>query len=529
MKQALLFTSLFIYVFFNHLASYAAMTPHWQILDNSKQPIKGAVVIVYNSKKTINKKLVSDSNGFVFKDIPSSISAPWTLVISSPNFITKTVLDIQEKEKKLNIYLTKKQINKSTLTGKTSQFSDIRRDGLIDFGLTLFSVNLSEVWNITATDFFSTKIVPVPTFSRVKVPANISLPNQTERYWLSIRLKKDSYELSVPKKKKYIVHTLHGQFPLKAAIKKIQGRNSFIALANLFKFKAYSSQEKNFMEEKNEELNFDLSKKTIDGDIQVTTNVNTELQEILLLSLLKKQNQYLPFDIKRLTASGSLLAIPKAALNKNVLGLLTEKNKNKLTNRNLNPQTEENPLKNLTALELESRLLNALELNTDNIKDTETELAKLLGFLPEDATNKLIKTQSEFLTARKISIALQKTIKNQVHLKFLPLIATPKINNDYVSLELPTLQKDFKAHSSLLQLIEIEEIFIDKNKAQKILTTKILEEVGISKWTNEFNINFAYNFKKDPNKRYAIQIIFLATTGQSSEPSHATRSLQELL
>ncbi|MBE8221398.1 MAG: carboxypeptidase regulatory-like domain-containing protein [Bdellovibrionales bacterium] len=523
MKQILLFTNIFICVFLiNSLKTYAAKSYNWKVLDNFNNPIHGATVIVYNSKKTINKKLISDSNGNVAKDIPASISAPWTLIVSYPNFITKTVLEIK-KENNLNIYLTKQATNINTLSGKTSNFSNIRRDGLIDFGLTLYSLNLSEIWNIAADNFFSTKILPVPTFSRVKVPANVSLPNQTESYFLSIRLKKEYYELVVPKNKKYIIHTLHGQFPLKKAIKKIQGGNSFISLVNLFKFKAYSSKNSDFVKTEDKKLDFDLSKKTIGGSIQVKANIDTKLQEVLLLSLDKKQNQYLPFDIKRLSSSGSALSIPKDSLNKNVLGLLTEKNKLKLTSKNLSDFPESSQIQNFT--DEEFKMLQIFELNSDKTTNKKY-MQEWEDFLPKDS---LAATKSQFLTAKKISIALQKTSDNKVNLNFLPLIAAPKINNNYVDLKLPTIANNFKAHSSLLQLVEIKEVFIDKNKKHKILTTKILSEVAVSTWVSKFNIDFVNNFKKDPSKRYAIQIIFLATTGQSSEPSHATRSLQELL
>ncbi|MBE8163254.1 MAG: hypothetical protein HAW63_04630 [Bdellovibrionaceae bacterium] len=513
MKSALLYTSVFIYTFLiNSITAFAGTTLQWQILDNAKQPIKNAVVIVHNKQKTINKKLISDSKGMVTKEIPSSIYAPWTLVVSAPNFITKTLLGISEKQNHLVIFLTKKTFNENVLKGKALNFSNVRRDGLIDFGLTLFSFNLTELWNITAANFFSPKIVSVPSFSKAKVPSNVSLPEQTERYWISVRLKKENYEFTAPKKKKYIAHTLHGQFPLKAAINEIQGGSSFISLANLFKFKAYASQEKSFTKKKDENIDFDLSKKTINGSLQVTTNTNTSFQEILLFSLLEKQGQYLPFDIKRYTSSGSTLVIPKEGLNKSVLGLLTNKPDEEVEDDRLNTQTPKLLFENL----------NIENFEMLKYEDLYTVMARI------NPLKISVKTQSKFLTAKKMSIALQQATSGKVDLKFLPLLKTPKVNKNSIHLNPPKMSADFKPHSSVLQLVEIKEIFMDKNKKHKILTTKVLEEVGVSNWTNTFNTDFVNNFKKDTNKRYALQIIFLATTGQSHTPSHATRSFQEL-
>lgn len=534
MKKIVLCINLFTCIFLiKPLISSATTVPYWQILDNEESPIKGAHVVIYSKNKSINKKLVTDSKGFVPQQFLSPIPPPWTLIISSPGFITKTLLNIKKQNKTLRIFLKRKEVYENILTGKASQFLDVRRDGLVDFGLTMFSLNLSEIWNITPTNFFSTTIVPVPTFSRIQVPANVSFPNQKERYWISIRLQKEQYELSIPKKKNYTVHTLHGQFPLKVAIKKIQGGNSFISLANLFKFKAYSSEKGDFTSNKNKNVNFDLSKKIINGTIKVHANVDIKQQEILLFSLLKTKNQYLPFDMKRLNSTlTSTLAIPKDDKNKAVLGLLTRIGTEKVVNKELKNQSE-NSIKdnnlpeslNLSDIDI----LISMGYNMDNIEEIEDIDKVITSARLMRRKAKKTQTQSKFLTAKQLSIALQNTETGQVDLKFLPLVATPKIHNRFVSLQIPQLPKDFKMHSSLLQLVELKEIFIDQGKQHKIMTTSVLEEVGISKWAKDFNIDFIYSFKRDPKKRYAVQIIFLATTNQSSTPSHATRSLQEFL
>lgn len=521
----------FIILFYS-TSSYGSFTLNWQILSNNQIPISGALVTIYNQNKSLKKTLSTDSEGYIPKQTLSSTFSPWSMEISAPNFITKIILDVQKQGADLNIYLRKEITESITLKGKTSGFKKVRKDGLVDFGLTILSLNLSEIWNINPTNFFSTKIVTVPTFKKIKIPSNLTLPNQKERYWISVRLKKETYELNVPKKKKYIAHTLHGQFPLKQAIKKIQGGNSFISLANLFKFKAYSSEEIDFTEKTNTSVNFDLSKNTIDGDIKVQANIDTKIHEIVLLSLLKKQTQYLPFDIKRLIDNSSTkLSIPEKGLNKNVLGLLTEKGIEKLTSKKT---------RKITSIILNNIPLNNLD-STLPVQTLTSTAGIKLPYLPPNLglsdlltkhtslAKKIAKTQSKFLTAQRLSIAIQTPINNQVTLKFLPLIKKPIISSNYIQVSLPKITNSFQEHSSILQLVEMQEIFLDKSKKHKILVTKVLEEVGLSQWITQFNSDFIHRWKKDPKKRYGVQVIFLASSNQLPEPSHATRSLQEIL
>lgn len=497
--------------------SFAIASADLQVLDYFDQPIKDVSVLIYNNKKLVNKKVLTGADGRIPK---KALAVTFqTLVLSHPDFIKKTILNVAKKNNLSTIYLNKKITNANTLKGKTFNFAGVKRDGFVDFGLSLLSLNQSEIWNINPVYFFSTKLVPVPSFSRLKVPDNLSLPNQKERYFISIHLKKESYTLDIPKKKKYKIHTLHGQFPLKAAISKIRSGASFISLINLFKFKAYSSLNKDFKKTaEGTEANFDLSKNTIDSKIKVQTTVNLLKNEILMLSLKKDQKQYSPFDIKQLEGKEGTLAMPTNTLQSFVIGLLTKKQDD--------PEcTEDCTLAKLTFQE--RQFLQSIGVNIQ--KADPLDLVFLSYMLFNNSKNFFkLKIQSNFLSAYQISIALQTVADKNVTLKFLPLIKPPVINKDTVSLVLPKLKSSFKAHSSLLQLVEVETVFIDKKKKHKLIKTTVLTQVAVSGWQNQFSMDFFNQFKKDPAKTYAVQIIFLANQSANSLPTHATRSLSKI-
>lgn len=127
------------------------------------------------------------------------------------------------------------------LSGTTTGYGVLRTDGVADFGLVLKSFNKTELFQIKLDDLMSESIDRISVFGRsLDIPSNVAIPQQSERYFITIRLNKPTYRVYFEPMKDTSIIILHGQFPFSDVIDGFQNDQSLLELAGLFDILSYS-------------------------------------------------------------------------------------------------------------------------------------------------------------------------------------------------------------------------------------------------------------------------------------------------
>ena len=144
-----------------------------------------------------------------------------------------------------------------TLAGNTSGYGSLRTDGIADFGLVLKSFTKSDLFQIELNDLMSTEFDKISIIgSSIDIPSNVALPQQRERYILSINLNKPTYKIQFDEDDDQQLVLLHGQFPFSDVVQGFRNDQPLLKLAD--KFNILSFSEYQFSNDTFKNLNLDL-------------------------------------------------------------------------------------------------------------------------------------------------------------------------------------------------------------------------------------------------------------------------------
>ncbi len=129
------------------------------------------------------------------------------------------------------------------LNGSTSGYEAKDFDDQLDFGLIIPILEKSEIFNFSLSSILSSKTDTIRTAgSSIKIPSNIALPKQREKYlFLPINVKKPNFRLPVRNDKPpKAVILLAGSMPFTNTIKSLRKGAPLFSVINSFVFKSFS-------------------------------------------------------------------------------------------------------------------------------------------------------------------------------------------------------------------------------------------------------------------------------------------------
>lgn len=127
------------------------------------------------------------------------------------------------------------------LFGTTLGFGNLRTDGNADFGLVLKSFTKEDLFQIELNDLMSTAFDKISVIGNsIEIPSNVTLPEQRERYILSINLNKPTYKIQFNSEDDPQIVLLHGQFPFSDVVQGFRNDEPLLKLANRFNILSYS-------------------------------------------------------------------------------------------------------------------------------------------------------------------------------------------------------------------------------------------------------------------------------------------------
>ncbi len=196
------------------------------------------------------------------------------------------------------------------LTGNTTGYGNLRTDGTADFGLVLKSFSKSDLFQIELNDLMSTEFDQISVIgSDIDIPTNVAIPNQKERYILSITLNKPKYKVNFKKDEHQNLVLIHGQFPFDDVVKGFRNDEPLLKLIdkfNILSYSEYNFENKLLLPELNLDLIAGQSIHTDQFTIKSPKQFSSDYS-FVVVSLNKDNNRYLPNNLTVLAADKSKL------------------------------------------------------------------------------------------------------------------------------------------------------------------------------------------------------------------------------
>jgi hypothetical protein len=292
------------------------------VIDETGKPVVGAQVMIGTAANQpfADNITVTDSQG-KFK-APAGWTTEQPVTIQVANFVRATYL--KQLPTGQNFAVRKKVASSEIeLSGLTSGFQIKDYDGWVDFGVVVPAVSKSNFFNFDVTSFISPYNDTISVIGRsVKVPSNLSLPKQSESYFISITLDKPKYRTIFKTAGSKTVFALKGKFPLSEVVDEVRGGKDFSKLTNYFNFSGGSLRELNLT--KKTTLNIPLNDMKFTKKVGIRAPQMSSDDVVFGVSLSPTKSLFFPADIKGLQA-GKTTSMNQVDGNSQLLSVLKKK------------------------------------------------------------------------------------------------------------------------------------------------------------------------------------------------------------
>lgn len=207
-----------------------------QVTDLSGTPIPQAAVFVGSGAPgTSNYQVTTDTNGFFALPI---LSGKQLLTVSAENWVRASFVDVEFSDNLVWKLQPKKQLRLYPISGNPLGFGTLPRDGFVDFSLMFPAQPLDQILNLELNRMISEEndIIRVALGQEVEIPANMSLPRQSETYVIPINLNKPRYRVYSEGQSKATMYALRGRFNFRQVIDKVRADQPLNSLINDFDF-----------------------------------------------------------------------------------------------------------------------------------------------------------------------------------------------------------------------------------------------------------------------------------------------------
>ncbi len=214
----------------------------------------------------------------------------------------------------LNAFSANEQ-NELILHGSVDGYETRNYDDKLDFGLVIPTLSKEQVLDFSLSSVLSSKTDVIRAAGqRINIPSNVSLPRQSERYFITIRINKPSFRLPVLSEElPETVAVLEGSMPFRDTVDTLRSGSPLFSVINSFTFKSFSLSPITDLEEdleltagenaiEGETVTFDVPFETDRNYVSIGLNLNSTMDEA-------GNSKYFPVNIKTLERPQDLLSI----------------------------------------------------------------------------------------------------------------------------------------------------------------------------------------------------------------------------
>ncbi len=245
---------------------------------------------------------LTDENGEF--QVPADWTTPDMVTADATGYIRATYMGLLPESQTFT--LKKKFAAQVQLRGVTSGHPVKQKDGFIDFSLVMSAMTRQDLLNFQIQKVVSPLNDTLSVVGRdVQIPANVSLPKQTENYLIGITLDKPAYRLFFSDKGVQRVFAARGRFPFKSVVDGLREEKQIFELINYFSISGGSIRDVNLVEDKNS-LNIPVMDLTFSAKKDFKAPKLSNNQVMVALTVADNGGFLIPTDVKRLTSEQSV-------------------------------------------------------------------------------------------------------------------------------------------------------------------------------------------------------------------------------
>lgn len=459
------------------------------VKNEANQPVAGASILIGQEPNAPfqGNVLTTDAQGQAA--LPDGWTTALPVTVISAGYITSTTPNVQPTTQTLQ--LTHQESGQSLeVKGTTENFGRLVTDGKVDFGMIIPSLSRDQMLSFDISTIISPRNDTISIIgNEVKIPTNISLPDQSETYIFPIRLNKPDYRLYLREPGAYQLGVTHGQFPLQRVVSDIRAGKSFLEVVNYFDFKEMGVKDV-IVNGDMSGVNLPVNQTPFDKTFTVKAPAFASGLVMMSLGLIEQNDHFLPSDVKRLTPNQSMnLKTNKTVGHPYALSLLMEDKNGSFTTLTQTLKTFFEPLMPLP-------------------------------------TGPFVKAGVQNFS--KLSFALQPA-DNGATPTFLPLIEKPSLNGQTMTLDVPQLPADLQPLAMYVILSEIETT---SDGSVKVERRTRLWEITSPTWLAQIELP-KIDIERRADRQYRWEVLFLAHPSSSLEldlksVTHVTRNTLDL-
>lgn len=284
------------------------------IVNQYGEPVQGAQILIGDAEGTPfrNNFVVSDGRGVAL--IPSEWTAPASVTIAAQGYIRSTLL--AQAPGNITVRLNSAYLPQyAEVKGNVTQLPVVNGDGLIDFALAMPVLTKKDLLNFDFSQVISPYTDTLSAAGQTsQVPSNISLPKQSESYFINVTLNKPLYRLKVPTlgAKKFVA--VRGRFNFKQVVGELRNGKPFHELINMFSILGSGMHDATIT---GPATNLDIpgTETAYTSTLQVNTPTAAADEIALVLSTSDMAGNMVPTDVKRSTngKATALQTIPSSS------------------------------------------------------------------------------------------------------------------------------------------------------------------------------------------------------------------------
>lgn len=208
------------------------------------------------------------------------------------------------------------------ISGVTNNYKLKDKDGIVDFSLVMPAMTIDELMNFDLARIISPENDTLNILSKkFEVPSNLSLPKQTESYFLSFTLDKPLFRSYVRDLGNYNLYALHGSFPIKKVVDAAQAGQTLFEMVNLFTFHGGGSETID-VKGPTKDVKLAINEWSLGAATSVTAPAIAKGKEVLAFTLFKDGNELYPTDMKRILSGKTEKLTMRAGSDNYVLSVL---------------------------------------------------------------------------------------------------------------------------------------------------------------------------------------------------------------
>lgn len=275
------------------------------------------------------------AENFLATDAGGGFTAPagWTaaeaVTINAPGYVRATYFE-QVPQGQTYVLRPRVAAQPYKLTGQTSGYKTVDRDGIVDFGIVIPSMTKASLFNFDLAAFISPETETISIIGKsIEIPKNIVLPKQRESYFFPIELNKPNYSLNFRGPGERMIYVARGTFPLDDVVNEFRNGKEFFELMNYLSIKGGALRKIDLQGDQT--LDLPVNELNYTGQRQIQGPAVGKDEVVLAAALAEWKGWFYPTDVKLLDAGKARSLTVATGGQPSVIAVLKRKDEMSLT------------------------------------------------------------------------------------------------------------------------------------------------------------------------------------------------------